>query len=155
MIHFYFNDCFPKTNNTEFELKNLLTNILTEYKTIRQKFSNNIEGVVTRDLASNILLTKNGFSLLDCIKSLDKENKIAAISLFIKYPIDNFYNIKDEYYEKNYYYIIENQEIDAQNITIAGLENGIIFSLPVYNELKQNILKINSEDNYNFEIINF
>jgi len=155
MQYFYFNDSFPKKDSKS-ELTNFLISILPEYKKISTKFKNEIAGIVTNIAHEKIILTKNGFTLEDIIKNISsREERNYAFSLFRNSPIDKYFEIKDKYFEKNYYYIIDSKIIEAQSLAIAGLENGIIFSLSLYNELKQNTLKIYSEDSHNFEIINF
>jgi len=118
-----------------------------------KKQNSYVDGIVTSDLPSNIKMNEKGFTIKDCILSLDKETKNYAISLFRKYPFDNFYEIKDEYYN-NFYFKVNEKKIDAIYLSIVGYENGILFTLPIIKEFKNNFLTLNSDDNSKIKVLN-
>ncbi len=145
MIYFYFNDCIY-SNLDKYIILDMLKNTLLEYKNVKEKVKENIDGIVTNNEPSKIILNNSNFTLKDCITSLpDRDLRNNAFSLFRKYHYDNFFAFDFEL--KNYTIEINNSISDALFIAITDINNGILFTIPTFTCLKQNILEINA-DNY-------
>lgn len=155
MFHFCFNDCIPKDGTNDGLVKHL-SDTLIHYNTIKQKFPNSVNGIITDRLPEKVQLNFSEFSLSNCIQYLDKEMKKIALSNFGKYPIDEFYNKFDidSILENEYTISINNAPIDATNAKIVQENGGILFTLAVHDQLKSNTLIINDKVKQTCEALN-
>jgi hypothetical protein len=75
MFKFCFNDCLP-LDRSEYEVTLCFSNSLKEYKELRTKYSDEVNGIVTSKLLHDIPLNTSGYNLANCIDCLsDKELK--------------------------------------------------------------------------------
>jgi hypothetical protein len=155
MFQFCFNDSIPK-NGTNDGLVKHLSVTLTHYDSIKQKFPTTVDGIITDRLPEKVILNAANFTLGNCIQYLDRELKKIAYSNFGKYPVDDFYNQFDiDSLLANEYTITVNKvEHDATNAKIVQDNGGMLFTLPVHDELKKNILVIYDKAKQTCEAIN-
>ncbi|MBK8370975.1 MAG: hypothetical protein IPL20_06290 [Saprospiraceae bacterium] len=142
MIHFSFNECFPKTEGDDF-IVNCLKNSLSEFNKVKSKFGCLVNGILTDREPKKIQLSNN-LNLADSIKYLDRDNRIIALTNFNKYPIEDYCDFidYDEILSKNYFIIVDNVNYDSLNAKISQLNDGILFSLAIHSDLKQNYIII-------------
>jgi len=148
MYKFCFNDCIPK-NAVKYDLVACLSNTLREYNSVLKKFPKDIEGIITANETNSILLNNDNFTLFDCISKLDHSTKRIAFNAFRKYPIEhNYENIDvDLLLAGEYVLHINNIKHNAINAKIVSINNGVLFSLGLHNDLRRNTLNIYDNQN--------
>jgi hypothetical protein len=157
MTKFYFNDCLPR-NESRHAVLSCFEGILPEYSSIKSKYGRDIDGIVTSKMPEHIILTKDGFTLKNCIEELQDRNlKKYAFAVFRKYPIEDYFSSKDEdeLINGNYQVVINDITCDALNLKLVQENGGFAFSLSVYEELKRNVLLISSRDGKEYPVPNF
>uniref|UniRef100_UPI00404B3B9F hypothetical protein n=1 Tax=Flavobacterium sp. TaxID=239 RepID=UPI00404B3B9F len=149
MIHFSFNECFPKTQSDDF-IVNCLNNSISEFKKVKSKFGYLVNGILTDREPKKVLLNNN-LNLADSIKYLDRDNRTIALANFNKYPIEDYCDFidYDEIILKKYFIEVANVNYDSLNAKISQLNDGILFSLAIHTDLKQNFVIIHEEDSSN------
>ena len=155
MFQFCFNDCIPK-DGTNDGLVSHLSETLTHYDTIKRKFTTSIDGIITDRYPSDLILNNSQFSLANCIGQLSRELKKIALSNFNKYPIDNYYALNDidSLLERGYSIEINANPLDALNAKIVEENGGILFTLPIHDDLKKNRLTITDKEKLTVEVLN-
>jgi hypothetical protein len=155
MHKFYFNDCLP-LNCSEQQINSCLNDTLLEYKTLKTKYNNDIDGVISSKNADKITLNTAQFSLQDSMNALSREMKRYAFAVFIKYPIESYAEISDEddLIENDYYMEIGEVKHDAFHIKIAQENNGILFSLSLHKQICENSITIYDKNSTTFSILN-
>lgn len=155
MFQFCFNDCLPKDCAND-ALVSHLSLTLTHYDNIKKKFNTSVDGIITDRHPSKLFLNNKQFSLASCIQHLDRELKKIAYSNFNKYPVDNYYAIADidDLLEKGYSFVINGACHEAINAKIVEENGGILFTLPVHNDLKKDKLSIADNKKQNCEVLN-
>lgn len=146
MIHFSFNECFPKTEKDDF-IVNCLNNSISEFKKVKNKFEHLVEGILTDRDPKKVLLNNN-LNLADSIKYLDRDNRTIAYTNFNKYPIEDYCEFVDydEIIQKKYFIEVANVGYDSLNAKISQTNNGILFSLALHADLMQNCIIIHEEN---------
>ncbi|MBX2960579.1 MAG: hypothetical protein KF732_11560 [Flavobacteriales bacterium] len=151
---FLFNDIIPNPIS-ENEITVALKNTIIEYKILKEKYPDYIDGIISSSQLSNIHLTDN-LTLADSLELIDnKEIKNYSFSIFTKYPIEKFLDIDAVWAEGNeHYFVLDTVNKDALFIKIISNENGILFSLNLHTDLAKNSLIINSSNSTNFSVDN-
>lgn len=146
MFHFSFNDCFPKTESDDFVV-NCLKDSISEFKKVKSKFGCLVDGILTDREPKKVKLNDN-LNLADSIKYLDRDNRTIALANFNKYPIEDYFDFIDyeEILLKNYFIEVDKVNYDSLNAKISKLNNGILFSLAIHADLKQNVIIIHEEN---------
>jgi hypothetical protein len=148
MYKFYFNDCLPR-NKSRHEIIEGFEKVLPEYKMIRSKYINDVDGVVTMKMPDATILNSDGFTLKHCIEDLpNRDLKRYAFAVFTKYPVEEHFHSRDEdkLLENECRLTIGSIEYDALNVKIVQENEGFLFSLPLHDDLKRNDLPIRSGD---------
>jgi hypothetical protein len=155
MFHFCFNDCIPK-DGADHELVKRLSETLTHYDSIKNHFPGHIDGVITDRLPSETFLNNTQFTLADCIGHLDRELKKIALSNFNKYPVENYClpNDIDRLLALNFKIFIDKNPYDAINAMIVAENNGVLFTLLIHSDLKNNFLTIKDDKNKKYQVLN-
>lgn len=155
MFQFCFNDCIPK-DGTNDGLVTHLSVTLTHYDTIKKKFANYIDGIITDRLPSDLILNDSQFTLANCIGQLNRELRKIALSSFNKYPVDNYYVLADidNLLEREYSIEVNTAPLEAINAKIVQENGGILFTLPVHDDLKKNKLSISDKEKQTCEVLN-
>lgn len=151
---FLFNDIIPSPISDK-EIIIALKNTVIEYKILKEKYPDNIDGIISSAQLNNINLTAN-LTLADTLELIEnKEIKDYSFSIFTKYPIENFLDIDAVLVEENEHCFVLNKiNKDALFIKIISNENGILFSLNLHSDLAKDSLVINSSDSTSFSVDN-
>lgn len=147
MLYYSFNDCFCK--QTDFKiLQSSFIKTLIDYKTLNSSYPKNIKGILT-DREISTLKINDESSLLDLILSLGRDEKNYALSLFKKFPVENFYpDLEyDNILDKNYTITVNDIQYDGINAKINSLHNGFLFSLGIHEDIKKNQLELKELNN--------
>jgi len=151
---FLFNDIIPSPISDQ-EIIVALKNTVIEYKNLKEKFPDNIDGIISSTQLNNINLNAN-LTLSGTLELIDnKEIKDYSFSIFTKYPIENFLDIDAVLQDKNEHsFVLNTINKDALFIKIISNENGILFSLNLHSDLAKDSLIINSSDSTSFSVDN-
>ena len=143
MHQFCFNDCMPMDAD-EYQLVSGLKQTLMEYHKLKSDFSDEVNGIITHKLPSQLFINSTSFSLLNCIDGLDRPLRRIAYAYFNKYPIDKNFLVKDEddLITGEYSIVIENAHHNAINAKIVAENEGVLFTLAIHDDLKKNVLDI-------------
>lgn len=142
----FFNDCIPLTYNNHVIIF-CLTNSLFHYCKLKKDYPNSIDGIVTYKEFNSQLISSENMTIAESIKSLENPLRTIAYSLFIKYPVEEFYSILNEDIINNAHTIgIDGADFNAFNLKLVSDNQGILFSLALHGDLRKNQLKINSSD---------
>ncbi len=156
MRFFYFNDSITKNDNNFLVVYYLKQN-LNNYRNLRDKF-NCIDGILTSTQLDRISLNEE-LNLLDCINSLDKDERTYAYSVFNKYPFEDYLlddgEEAESFLTEEYKIELDLVKYNADFLFIIYQKNGILFTLPVCHDLEKNKLIITSELNHEYSIDNF
>lgn len=158
MYSFYFNDCLP-LDKTDHEIIACFIETLPEYRTIRNKYMSDVDGIVTCKLPDQIILNNNGFTLKNCIEAIPAENKDLkryAYAVFSKYPVQGHFSVEneDDLIEKDYAVTVNNSDYNALNLKIVQENEGALFTLGLHTDLEKDTLTIKSNDNNSFTVLN-
>lgn len=142
MYYYSFNDAFEKTKNAH-DIKTCLLNSLKHFKSISSEFPENVKGILT-DKSPNNIKVNNELNLVDIIMSLNRDEKNYALKNFTKFPIEDFFPEfdVDDVLINNYTIKIENSHYDAFCAKINQIHDGLLFTLALSNDLKNNQLGI-------------
>ena len=90
------------------------------------------------------------------ISQLSGELKKIALSNFNKYPVDTYYILADidNLLEREYLIEINANPLDALNAKIAEENGGVLFTLPIHDDLKKNRLTIADKEKLTVEVLN-
>ena len=155
MFQFCFNDCIPQNGN-EHSLMECLSKTLTHFDKIKKQFPDTVEGIITDKLPSQVILNSQQYSLHNCILNLGREIKRVAFTHFNKYPVEgNFViNNEDDLLRENYSIIIDTISYNAINAKIVSENEGVLFTLAIHNDLKQNTLTIMGDKEQSYQVLN-
>ena len=148
-----FNDCIPK-NGSPATLIGCMEKSLREYRTIKEKFTESIEGIIIQTVHSNILLNNHSYTLDNCLSDLGRDYKTLGYRVFTKYPIENYYSIDEKTIENNYTIEIDAEKYNAFHPKIVADNNGILFTLAIHNDLKKDTLTIANINDDIVEVVN-
>ncbi|WP_294593502.1 hypothetical protein [uncultured Bacteroides sp.] len=139
---FYFNECLPSQFNGS--LQTVFETIIREFNRLTRDKNLKIEkAIITHKIPSEILVCNTNLKkLIDSCN--DKELKKIALSYFIKYPIDYYYQIDDIFTDEDLAIKYEFNELDATNLIIAHKMSWFLLSLPLCNLLKQDLIIVKS-----------
>lgn len=146
MHHFCFNDCIPN-NSDESTLTSCLAKTLREYNELFKTNPNDIDGIVTAKHSSELKLNTGGTLLKDCITSMENKSlRTFAYSIFNKHPVAFFYPIvdDDDLLDSEYVIDIAGTNHTAINHVITAVNDGILFTLALHDDLKKNTLIVSS-----------
>ena len=139
---FYFNECLPSKYNGS--LQTVFETIIREFNRLTRDEKLKIEKtVITHKIPSEIPVCDTDLRSL-ILSCNDKELKKVALSYFIKYPIDYYYQIEDIFTDDDIAIEHKFNGVDATNLIIAHKMSWFILSLPLCNLLQQNLLSVNS-----------
>jgi hypothetical protein len=155
MHKFCFNDCMP-LNGDEYQLISGLKTTLIEYNKVKTNFPEEVDGIVTGKLPSQLFINSANFSLSDCIEGLERPIKRIAYAYFNKYPIDKNLPVKDvdDLITGEYAIVIDSVHHSAINAKIVAENEGILFTLAIHDDLKKNALNIISNNETTFIVNN-
>lgn len=142
MNHFYFNECFPKTF-TDDEIVKSFQKTIKEYSILKDKFGEKVTGILT-DRSPNKITVSPALDLLQAINLLERNYKVIALTNFNKYPIDHIFDIEQnpELFEEQFTIKVGDDTFDALNAQISFLNNGILFSLGLHEDIRKNEIDI-------------
>lgn len=143
MFVFCFNDCIPQ-NHSDAVADRCLNNSLREYHKLKQKFPEEIDGIVTSHTPSSVRVSQYS-SLHDCMSRIgDHELKRFAFSVFLRFPIEPYYIIDNEteLIENNFCISVGGTNYDAIYPFVVFRNQGVLFSLGVHNDICQNQIPI-------------
>lgn len=155
MYNFCFNDCIPNDSNNGIFVSTL-TNSLREYDAIKKAFPEIVTGIHSHKSIDKIILNNNNFSLENCISLMERSYRIIALRDFGKFPLEATMKTEDEDYLLNTSFFIKvgEESLNALNPKIASENNGLLFTLAIHSDLKQNILVINEDPGRKEVLIN-
>lgn len=156
MLVFFFNDCIPNTYD-KFSLTQCLEQTLREYNDIKKSYPTEVDGIITSNSILNFILNKENHSLADCIASMDnKDLRTLAYRIFLKYPIEKYSSEinEDELLTKEYSIRVSGTTHTAINPVIVSINNGILFTLGLHNDLRKDILTISSNTTATVDVNN-
>ena len=139
MHRFYFNECLPG-NVSEKEFVSLFSRTIIEFDILINKDIGIDKSVVTEKLPSEIFI--NGINLKTIIESIDNQSvKRLAFKYFNKYPIGCFFDA-DSYADillsENYMF----KNMNALNLAVIAMNNGLLFSVATDDLLKKDKLEL-------------
>jgi putative component of toxin-antitoxin plasmid stabilization module len=146
MHTFTFNDCIPNQASDDQVFK-CFRNSLIEYRKIKAEHTGLINGILTH-MDPEKLFVNERLNLKQMVLMLDIDMRKFAFSNFNKYPLEDYYpdlNI-EEILSQNYRTIADGLELDALNIKICQLFDGILFTLALCEDIKRNSITIIEED---------
>jgi len=151
---FLFNDIIPSPIS-DAEIIIALKKTIIEYKILKEKYPDNIDGIISSAQLNSINLT-NILTLANCLELIDnKEIKDYSFSIFTKYPIENFLDIETVLAENiDHHFVLNSSNKDALFIKMISNENGILFSLNLHSDLAKDSLVINSNNSTSFSVDN-
>lgn len=152
---FYLNHFLPKSQKTH-DIIDSLDKTLREYKELKAKYDNDIDGIITNK-EKEILTLGDEITLQTCIESLPtRDLKIFAYKQFTKYPFENYFtDIEDNIADiSEYCFNIESTNFEGFYFKIVHDKGGILFSLDLHTVLKSNIIKVSDEKNTSYDIPN-
>lgn len=154
MIYLGLNDCYPATTSNE-EIITNLESTFRGYATLRQKFPNDIDGILTPKSAETLAMNKSGLSLAASIDYLTPSYRRLALIAFNKYDIETYIPITDADVEEiinrdPYFLFDEGARFNGINARIINLHGGILFSIPVSPKIALNELTFHSNDEVYF-----
>lgn len=153
MCHFCFNECFP-ISFTDDEVITSFQNSIKEYSILKKKYGDKITGILTDRLPEKIPVTLT-LTLHQAITLLDRDYRITALTNFNKYPIDFFLKSDDdELLEGNFFINVGEEKFDGINAQISFLNNGILFSFGLHDDIRKDEITIYQENKLHSAIRN-
>lgn len=138
-MKFFFNDCLPQ-NRSLAEYTGALHRTICAYKELSTKHEICLVSATHQDS----LPLAPAITLKQCILELsDRTERTYALRLFNKYPIGALFDeqaFEDKLLENRFGITIEGEERDALNLALVGLNNCMLFTLGLNDELRQNCL---------------
>jgi hypothetical protein len=156
MFQFCLNDCIPTAVNKH-SLIECLERSLTEYKSLVASYPETVDGIVTSTVFHSYRLDDSGFSLADCIRSMQSRDlRTLAYRCFTKYPVEKYYAQinEDDVLGKEYSLTVNGVVFSAVNPVIVATNNGVLFTLGVHADLMRNTLSIASNTGGSVEVDN-
>lgn len=157
MYQFCFNDCIPNTAS-EHSLTQCLVETLKEYNEVKKEYPDEVDGIVTSvSLNDFILNAQSNYNLASCVSEMcDKDLRTIAYRVFTKHPIEKHYAVinEEDLLEKDYTITIDGTSHTAFNPIIVSVNNGVLFSLGLHQDLRKDVLKATSNANATVDINN-
>jgi len=154
MKFFVFNDLMPDAASNQ-EIMLALKSTIVEYKILKEKYPNSIDGIISCTHLSDINLSEN-LTLADILELIDnKEIKDYSYSIFTKHPIEFFLDtdvVLDE--GKDHFFLLDKTKRDAFFIKIVSNGKDILFSLNLHPDLAKDMLTISCSDSTSFSVDN-
>jgi hypothetical protein len=152
---FFNNEILPPYENMN-DFVRLFSMTLHEYEALVSNERLNVsKGIITEKLPSETTL--GHFSLSEVIESLNnKDLRELAYAYFTKYPIDNHFKIdrEEHFLEQNYTFTIEKNIYETLYLAYVSDYNGVIFTVPTHDLLRQNILTLKANDDTLIQVNN-
>lgn len=157
MYQFCFNDCIPNTAS-EYSLTQCLAETLKEYNDVKKEYSEEVDGIVTSVSINDFILNAQlNYNLASCVSGMpDKDLRTLAFRVFTKYPIEKHYaEINEEDLLQNDYTInVDGTNHTAINPLIVSVNNGVLFTLGLHQDLRKDVLKIISNTETTVDVNN-
>jgi hypothetical protein len=157
MYQFCFNDCIPNTAS-EHSLTQCLVETLKEYNEVKKEYPEDVDGIVTSVSINDFILNAQlNYNLATCVSAMpDKDLRTLAYRIFTKHPIENYYAEIDEedLLRKDYTITIAGTNHTAINPVIVSVNNGVLFTLGLHQDLRKDVLQASSKANATVDINN-
>ena len=157
MYRFCFNDCIPNAAS-QHSLTQCLVETLTEYVEVKKDYPEEVDGIVTTVSINDFLLNRQlNYNLASCVSGMpDKDLRTMAYRIFTKHPIEKYFAEIDEedLLHKDYTIKIAGTNHTAINPVIVSVNNGVLFTLGLHQDLRKNILEVSSNANATVNINN-
>lgn len=157
MYQFCFNDCIPSTAN-EHTLTQCLAETLKEYNHVKKEYPDEVDGIVTSSSINDFILnTLLNYKLSACVSGMpDKDLRTIAYRVFTKHPVEKYYAEIDEedLLQKDYTITIAGTNHTAFNPVIVSVNNGVLFTLGLHQDLRKDVLKVNSNADSTVDVNN-
>ncbi|TSD67625.1 hypothetical protein FFF34_009630 [Inquilinus sp. KBS0705] len=120
----------------------------SEYNTLKKKYPDDVDGIVTVTDAQQVMLSADNFSLAMCIGSLDRTMRSAAYSAFTKYPFNSHFieANEEEMIMNDYTLLVGLNPKDAYYLKVVADNAGYAFSMGLNEELRVHPLSIPGSD---------
>jgi putative component of toxin-antitoxin plasmid stabilization module len=145
MHRFYFNECLPEGISQPIFIDRL-SSTLHHFNNLLEQNIDIEPAIVTHQLPSACTYDYEGneYSLLNVIEQLhNDELRKFAFFVFNRYPIGSYFDDTDEsLIAEDWIITVDGEELNAINLAIVGLNEGIAFSVPLARELENNPLSI-------------
>lgn len=143
---FFFNDCIPLTYNNH-AILSCLQDSLLHYNELKKKYPDSIDGIVTYKEFNSQIISNQNITIAESIRQLENSLRTIAYSLFIKYPIEDYFTLINENIITTDHSIeIDGNSFNAFNLKLVADNTGVLFTLGLNNTLRVNQLLINSSD---------
>lgn len=157
MYQFCFNDCIPNTAS-EHSLTQCFVETLKEYNDVKKEYPEEVDGIVTSVSINDFILNAQlNYNLATCVSAMpDKDLRTLAYRIFTKHPIEKHYaEINEEDLLQNDYTInIDGTNHTAINPVIVSVNNGVLFTLGLHQDLRKDVLKIISNTEATVDVNN-
>lgn len=156
MHHFCFNDCIP-TSASDHYLSQCLEQVLIEYNEVKKTFPVVVDGIITSNSISDYIINQTDCTLADCVALIDNRDlRSLAYRVFSKYPIEEYFTEinEDDLLSKDYSITISGTTHSAINPVIVSNCNGILFTLGLHDDLRKDILTLNSNTKETVDVNN-
>lgn len=157
MYQFCFNDCIPNTAS-EHSLIQCLVETLKEYNDVKKEYPEEVDGIVTSVSINDFILNAQlNYNLATCVSAMpDKDLRTLAYRIFTKHPIEKHYaEINEEDLLQNDYKLnIDGTNHTAINPVIVSVNNGVLFTLGLHQDLRNDVLKIISNTEATVDVNN-
>lgn len=157
MYQFCFNDCIPNTAS-EHSLTQCLVDTLKEYNDVKKEYPDEVDGIVTSVSINDFILNAQlNYNLATCVSAMpDKDLRTLAYRIFTKHPIEKHYaEINEEDLLQNDYQLnIDGTNHTAINPVIVSVNNGVLFTLGLHQDLRKDVLNIISNTEATVDVNN-
>lgn len=157
MYQFCFNDCIPNTAS-EHSFTQCFVETLKEYNDVKKEYPEEVDGIVTSVSINDFILNAQlNYNLATCVSAMpDKDLRTLAYRIFTKHPIEKHYaEINEEDLLQNDYTInIDGTNHTAINPVIVSVNNGVLFTLGLHQDLRKDVLKIISNTEATVDVNN-
>lgn len=142
MHKFYFNDCLPANTLSLNEFASLLANSIREFDFLVRKGINVEKGIILEKETEQIVVCDSNLKqAILAISNKDRDIRTLAFAYFTKYPIHYHLESRDleeQILEEQYHF----NNLDATNLALAQNNACILFSVAVFETIKNNTLQI-------------
>ncbi len=157
MYQFCFNNCIPNTAS-EHSLTQCLVDTLKEYNDVKKEYPDEVDGIVTSVSINDFILNAQlNYNLATCVSAMpDKDLRTFAYRIFTKHPIEKHYaEINEEDLLQNDYQLnIDGTNHTAINPVIVSVNNGVLFTLGLHQDLRKDVLNIISNTEATVDVNN-
>lgn len=144
---FCLNDCFHQRDSTA-GLPEALGETLYQYKAVKERFPDFVDGVVTSRPPSKVQLLADRYTLSKCIADLPtRELKRYAFSIFQKYPIEEHYSMdQDALLADDCTTSIGGKSHSAVYLQLVAKNGGTMFTIATHSDLRVNELVLQCQN---------